>query len=64
MFEWVTEFPKRIYLDVKKPIDQAIEYMMDNWGAFFDGISMFLRQILLWVQTVINASPGGSIWPY
>jgi len=57
LFEWVTEFPKRIYLDVKKPIDQAIEYMMDNWGAFFDGISMFLRQILLWVQTVINGIP-------
>ncbi|MGI6236883.1 MAG: ABC transporter permease [Candidatus Excrementavichristensenella sp.] len=57
MFEWVTEFPKGIYLDIKKPIDQAIEYMMNNWGAFFDGISMFLRQILLWVQTVINSIP-------
>ncbi len=57
MFEWVTEFPKGICLDIKKPIDQAIEYMMNNWGAFFDGISMFLRQILLWVQTVINSIP-------
>jgi ABC-type proline/glycine betaine transport system permease subunit len=57
LFEWVTEFPKGIYLDIKKPIDQAIEYMMNNWGAFFDGISMFLRQILLWVQTVINSIP-------
>ena len=57
MSEWITEFPKALYLDIKKPIDQAIEYMMDNWGAFFDGVSTFLRQILLAVQAVINIIP-------
>lgn len=57
MSEWLTEFPKGITLDIKKPIDQAIEYMMNNWNAFFDGISAFLRQILLGVQSVINFIP-------
>ena len=57
MSEWLTGFPEGIFLDIKKPIDQAIEYMMNNWNAFFDGISTFLRQILLGVQTVINYIP-------
>ena len=57
MSEWLTGFPEGIFLDIKKPIDQAIEYMMNNWGAFFDGISKFLRQILLGVQAAINIIP-------
>lgn len=57
MSEWLTSFPEEIFLDIKKPIDQAIEYMMNNWSAFFDGISAFLRQMLLGVQAVINFIP-------
>ena len=57
MSEWLTKFPEGLYLDIKKPIDRAIEYMMNNWGAAFDGISDFLRLILLGVQAVINVIP-------
>ncbi|NLL37441.1 MAG: ABC transporter permease subunit, partial [Fretibacterium sp.] len=31
--------------------------MVRNWGAFFDEISAFLRQILVWVQAAINFIP-------
>jgi len=55
--EWLTKFPEGLYLDIKKPIDRAIEYMMNNWGAAFDGISGFLRLILLGVQAAINVIP-------
>ena len=57
MSEWLTKFPEGLYLDIKKPIDRAIEYMMNNWGAAFDGISDFLRLILLGVQAAINVIP-------
>ncbi len=57
MSEWLTKFPEGLYLDIKKPIDRAIEYMMNNWGAVFDGISDFLRLILLGVQAAINVIP-------
>ncbi len=57
MSEWLTKFPEGLYLDIKKPIDRAIEYMMNNWGAAFDGISGFLRLILLGVQAAINVIP-------
>jgi len=51
------EFPKGIFLDIKKPIDNAIDYMMINWESFFDGVSAFLRQILLGVKSVIDIIP-------
>ncbi len=57
MSEWLREFPKELYIDIKKPIDQAIGYMMEHWGPLFDGISAFLRQILLGVQGFINLIP-------
>jgi len=57
MSNWLTEFPGELYLNIKKPIDQAIAYMMRNWGPFFDGVSGFLRSILLAVQGFINLIP-------
>lgn len=54
---WLMAFPKEIYLDIKKPIDGAISYMMTNWGPFFDGVSAFLRQILLGVKSFIDIIP-------
>ena len=51
------EFPKGIFLDIKKPIDNAIDYMMINWESFFDGVSAFLRQILLGVKSFIDIIP-------
>ena len=57
MSNWLMEFPKGIFLDIKKPIDNAIDYMMINWESFFDGVSAFLRQILLGVKSVIDIIP-------
>lgn len=51
------EFPGEIYLNIKEPIDQAINYMMVNWGGFFDGVSSALRGILLAVKSVIDIIP-------
>lgn len=61
MSEWLMEFPKGIFLDIKKPIDNAIEYMMINWESFFDGVSAFLRQILLSVKSVIDIIPWWAL---
>lgn len=57
MNHWLKAFPKELYLDIKTPIDGAIDYMMKNWGAFFDGVSAILRQILLGIQGVIHVIP-------
>ncbi len=51
------EFPGEISLNIKEPIDQAINYMMVNWGGFFDGVSSALRVILLAVKSVIDIIP-------
>lgn len=57
MNSWLTEFPRELFLDIKKPIDNAIDYMMKNWSGFFDGVSSILRQILLAVKSVIDVIP-------
>jgi ABC-type proline/glycine betaine transport system permease subunit len=54
---WLMEFPGEISLNIKEPIDQAINYMMVNWGGFFDGVSSALRVILLAVKSVIDIIP-------
>jgi len=54
---WLMEFPGEISLNIKEPIDQAINYMMVNWGGFFDGVSSALRGILLAVKSVIDIIP-------
>ena len=51
------EFPGEISLNIKEPIDQAINYMMVNWGGFFDGVASVLRGILLAVKSVIDIIP-------
>lgn len=61
MGNWLMEFPRGILLDIKKPIDQAIDYMMVNWGGFFDGVSAVLREILLAVKTVIDIIPWWAL---
>ena len=57
MSQWLMEFPREVFLDIKKPIDNAIDYMMINWESFFDSVSAFLRQILLGVKSVIDIIP-------
>lgn len=57
MSKWLTEFPKELSLNIRKPIDDIIQYMMDHWGPFFDGLASALRQVLLMVQSVIHLIP-------
>lgn len=57
MPDWLTEFPKEFFLDIKEPIDKAIEYMLKHWGPLFDGISEVLRGLLSVVGSFINLIP-------
>jgi ABC-type proline/glycine betaine transport system permease subunit len=56
MPDWLLNFPK-INFNIKTPIDRAINYMLKNWDAFFDGLSSGLRAILNGVAAVINLIP-------
>jgi hypothetical protein len=38
MPEWIMNFPENISVDIKSPIDNAIDYMLHNWDPFFEGI--------------------------
>lgn len=57
MPEWLFKFPKNLSLDIKTPIDDAIDYMVQNWSGFFDGVSNALRTLLLAVRSVIDIIP-------
>ncbi len=57
MPEWFLEFPENFYIDIKKPIDKAIEYMLKNWDPFFDTVSDVLRSLLNGIDTVVNLIP-------
>jgi len=55
--DWLLEFPKDFFIDIKKPIDNAIEYMLKNWDPFFNGISDVLRALLNAIGSVVNLIP-------
>jgi len=57
MSEWLFEFPKELFVDIKAPIDHAIDYMLQNWEPFFDGISGGLRGLLSGVGGIVNLIP-------
>lgn len=57
MPEWFSEFPSKFYVDIKEPIDNAIDYMLKNWNPFFEAISKGLRMLLNGVGTVVNIIP-------
>lgn len=57
MPDWITQFPEDFYVNIKEPIDKAINYMIANWGPFFDGLTVFLRTILKSVSFLINLIP-------
>lgn len=44
-------------MNIKTPIDNAINYMLQHWDPFFDGISKGLRAVLSGVSGVINLIP-------
>ncbi len=57
MPEWLFEFPKKLFIDIKAPIDDAIDYMLQNWKPFFDVISRGLRGLLNTVGFIVNLIP-------
>lgn len=57
MPDWLFEFPEKLFVDIKKPIDNAIDYMLKNWDPLFDAISNGLRSLLNVIGTFINWIP-------
>lgn len=57
MPEWFMQFPEDLFINIKKPIDNAIEYMVRNWGPFFDGISDGLRTMLFYIRSAVEIIP-------
>lgn len=57
MPEWLIEFPKNFFVDIKEPIDNGIEYMLKNWDPFFEAISDGLRTLLSGVGTIVHWIP-------
>ncbi|MDD2561312.1 MAG: ABC transporter permease subunit [Eubacteriales bacterium] len=53
----MTEFPEAFSVNIREPIDNAIDYMVGNWGGFFDAISRGLRAILVQVRWVVDLVP-------
>ncbi len=57
MNEWIFNFPKNLRVDIMKPIDDAIGYMIEHWGGFFDALSDGLRALLSSVRWGIDLIP-------
>ncbi len=57
MPKWLTEFPNALYFDIREPIDNAINYMLQNWNPFFESVSSSLRVLLNGVGTFVNLIP-------
>ncbi len=57
MPDWIISFPEKIYVEIKDPIDAAIDYLRDNWDGFFDGVQAVLNGILRGVGAVIDIIP-------
>jgi glycine betaine/proline transport system permease protein len=57
MPEWLTQFPDIFFLDIKQPIDNAINYMLKNWNPFFEMISNTLRGLLNFIGLCIEKIP-------
>jgi len=55
--DWFSTFPKQIQINIKEPIDNAIDYMVDNWGVFFDAVKAFFRVALNGVGWLVNRIP-------
>jgi ABC-type proline/glycine betaine transport system permease subunit len=55
--DWIISFPRDVYVNIKEPINNAIDYMLKNWGGFFDGLRALLRGLLNAVGSVVNLIP-------
>ncbi len=57
MPDWLLHFPETISLNIQDPINNAIDYILIHWEAFFEGFTSFLLALLRGVGTVINIIP-------
>lgn len=57
MPEWILSFPEEIYINLRKPIDNAVEYMVVNWEAFFAAIRSGLNTVLKGIAAVVEIIP-------
>lgn len=59
--QWFTQFPQSFYIDIKKPIDTFIGFMIKHWKPFFDTLSTGLRTLLLVVKGVLGLIPWWAL---
>ncbi len=57
MPDWILTFPKEVQIDIKTPIDDAIQYMIVHWEPFFDGLRGMLSGLLYGVGKFVDAIP-------
>lgn len=57
MPDWITEFPSFFSIDIKAPIDRAVNYMVVNWKPFFTAVRNGLSDFLKLVGGVVNFIP-------
>ncbi|MGI6124547.1 MAG: ABC transporter permease, partial [Acetivibrionales bacterium] len=57
MPDWFIEFPSKINLNIKDPIDNFIDYLVREWDPFFDAITRFLRGLLNNIGFIVDRIP-------
>ncbi len=64
MPDWLLSFPEKLVdgksvplVDIKEPINDAIQYMLHNWDPFFQGIRDVLGALLNGVGKFVNIIP-------
>ena len=57
MPDWILNFPEDVFINLRDPIDNAVDYMVVHWDAFFDAVRSILNAILTAVGAVINIIP-------
>lgn len=57
MPDWITRFPKSLSINIKDPIDKAIDHMVVNWSPFFDVLKTGLRAFLNLIGFLVNLVP-------
>ncbi len=57
MPDWIISFPQDIFVNIREPISKAVDYVLHNWGGFFDALRALLRGLLTAVGTVVNIIP-------
>ena len=57
MPDWITQFPESFLINIRDPIDKALDHMVANWSPFFDVIKAGLRALLNSIGFLINLVP-------